>query len=321
MDNIWIYGQALKVWSLVNVGLWNVPIGLWNSEDGLCNLDCETWRLDCETCRTDCETLKRGCETGIVKLWREIVKLWGEVVTLVLRNPELVQIRKSRSSKLHNQSPKFQNPTAKFQNSMVTNAYNSWNSLPCCSGLEPFFCRVPRGWEFWYHLTLVDNPSQFEVPRGLEAWYHLTLADNPSPFEVPWGGILISSYPWGQAVSISISIGGGNFDIILPLWTLQVSLKFHEGGNFDTSSTAHCGGGSFKNRKPIGEVGCCESGMAGRSHWWTERCLISLSLFFLFLSFSFCLSIILWLSTYLPTDLSVDLSIYLSVYLSPYVFI
>jgi len=26
------------------------------------------------------------------------------------------------------------------------------------------------------------------------------------------------------------------------------------------------GGGSFKNRKPIGEVGCCESGMAERSH-------------------------------------------------------
>ena len=33
-----------------------------------------------------------------------------------------------------------------------------------------------------------------------------------------------------------------------------------------TSSTAQGGGGSFKNRKPIGEVGCCESGIAGRSH-------------------------------------------------------
>ena len=32
------------------------------------------------------------------------------------------------------------------------------------------------------------------------------------------------------------------------------------------SSTAQGGGGSFKNRKPIGEVGCCESGMAERSH-------------------------------------------------------
>jgi len=33
-----------------------------------------------------------------------------------------------------------------------------------------------------------------------------------------------------------------------------------------TSSTAQGGGGSFKNRKPIGEVGYCESGMADRSH-------------------------------------------------------
>ena len=41
----------------------------------------------------------------------------------------------------------------------------------------------------------------------------------------------------------------------------------------DTSSTAQGGGGSFKNRKPIGEVGCCESGMAERSHWLTERWL------------------------------------------------
>ena len=33
-----------------------------------------------------------------------------------------------------------------------------------------------------------------------------------------------------------------------------------------TSSTAQGGGGSFKNRKPIGEIGCCDSGMAERSH-------------------------------------------------------
>ena len=49
-----------------------------------------------------------------------------------------------------------------------------------------------------------------------------------------------------------------------------------------TSSTAQGGGRSFRNRKPIGEVGCCDSRMAGRSHWWTERCLRS----HLFLSFS-----------------------------------
>ena len=83
-----------------------------------------------------------------------------------------------------------------------------------------------------------------------------------------------------------------------------------------TSSTAQGGGGSFKNRKTIGEVGCCESGMAERSHCWSERWLMSLSLF-------------LWLSTYLPTYLPIylpmisrsiylptDLSIYLSISLS-----
>ena len=69
----------------------------------------------------------------------------------------------------------------------------------------------------------------------------------------------------------------------------------------DTSSTAQGGGGSFKNRKPIGEVGCCESGMAERIHWWTERCLRSP----LFRSLS--------LTIYLPTYLS---SMYLSIYRS-----
>ena len=72
-----------------------------------------------------------------------------------------------------------------------------------------------------------------------------------------------------------------------------------------TSSTAQGGGGSFKNRKPIGEIGCCESRMAERMHWWTESCLRSL----LFLSLS--------LTIYLPTYLSsMYLSIYRSIYLS-----
>ena len=80
-----------------------------------------------------------------------------------------------------------------------------------------------------------------------------------------------------------------------------------------TSSTAQGGGGSFKNRKPIGEVGCCESGMAERSHWWTERCLISLSS-----SLFLYLSLIIYLPTYWSICLSIYLSVCLSVYLSPY---
>ena len=78
-----------------------------------------------------------------------------------------------------------------------------------------------------------------------------------------------------------------------------------------TSSTAQGGGGSFKNRKPIWEIGCCESRMAERIHWWTGRCLRSP----LFLSLA--------LTIYLPTCLSsmylsINLSIYISLSLSTY---
>ena len=80
-----------------------------------------------------------------------------------------------------------------------------------------------------------------------------------------------------------------------------------------TSSTAQGGGGSFKNRKAIGEVGCCESGMAERSHCWSERWLMSLSL-----SLSLTIYLPTHLPTYLSTYVSIDLSTYRSFYLSIY---
>ena len=99
----------------------------------------------------------------------------------------------------------------------------------------------------------------------------------------------------------------------------------------NTSSTAQGGGGSFKNRKPIGEVGCCESEMAERSHWWTERCLrsplflsLSLTIYLptslssMYLSIDLSLPFSLsshYLSTYLPIYLSTYLSVYLSIYI------
>ena len=88
------------------------------------------------------------------------------------------------------------------------------------------------------------------------------------------------------------------------------------GYNMVTSSTAQGGGGSFKNRKPIGEVGCCESGIAGRSHWWTERCLISLTL-----SLSLLLSFSDFQPTYLPTYRSIYVSIDRSIYVSIFSFL
>ena len=86
---------------------------------------------------------------------------------------------------------------------------------------------------------------------------------------------------------------------------MRANFPNNPAGN-DTSSTAQGGGGSFKNRKPIGEVGCCESGMA---EWiLMERKVIDLSHSF---------SLFLWLSTYLSIFyVSIYLSIYISIYLS-----
>ena len=49
--------------------------------------------------------------------------------------------------------------------------------------------------------------------------------------------------------------------------------KIYNKGNNDkinTSSTAQGGGGSFKNRKHIGEIDCCEWRMSEQKHWPTD---------------------------------------------------
>ena len=66
----------------------------------------------------------------------------------------------------------------------------------------------------------------------------------------------------------------------------------------------------FKNRKPTGEVGCCESRMAEGSHWWTDRWLRSL--LFLSLSLSLSVSFSDYLPTYPPIYLCINLSLSLS---------
>ena len=101
--------------------------------------------------------------------------------------------------------------------------------------------------------------------------------------------------------------------ISVALAALESKWPFNQGNI--SSSTAQGGGGSFKNRKPIGEIGCCESGMAKRIHWWAERCLrppLSLS----FSDYLLTYQPIFYLSIYLSICLSVCLSVYLSTCLS-----
>ena len=71
-----------------------------------------------------------------------------------------------------------------------------------------------------------------------------------------------------QARNLCACPDGDSFCLRIKIWKTCVdSLLFIP---TNTSSTA---AGSFKNRKPIGEVGCAESRMAERIHWWTNMWL------------------------------------------------
>ena len=161
-------------------------------------------------------------------------------------------------------------------------------------------------WKYWFS-TLLQCHSRAQpacercivlIPRTLGTSEHLTLLMRGFESLIKrWATYGLGGKPLAAAPH-------GNFKFAVSSCFMFIYIKGKKIRLFDTSSTAQGGGGSFKNRKPIGEVGCCESGMAERSHWWTERCLISLTL-----SISF--------SDYLPTYLSIFyVSIYLSIYLS-----
>ena len=133
------------------------------------------------------------------------------------------------------------------------------------------------------------------------------------------GSIRCRAHTWGYFDTFCM-IAGRDYRLNIPIVPACITMKYpiisisHEISYYIltissiklriTSSTAQGGGGSLKNRKPIGEVGCCESGMAARSRWWTERWLRSP--LFLFLS----------LTIYLPTCLPIYLSMYLFIYRS-----
>ena len=74
--------------------------------------------------------------------------------------------------------------------------------------------------------------------------------NNSGSVEMNWGSLLCQVF----------------FVAFLSFFAFHFFTCFENYFSFFTSSPAQGGGGIFKNRKPIGEVGCCESRMAERSH-------------------------------------------------------
>ena len=82
-----------------------------------------------------------------------------------------------------------------------------------------------------------------------------------------WGGKIVEMI-LGPGKPINFRRGDHNSTYFWG-WKKQWNSETHFLTPF-TSSTAQGGGGSFKNRKPIGEIGCCESPMAEQKRWWIE---------------------------------------------------
>ena len=83
------------------------------------------------------------------------------------------------------------------------------------------------------------------------------------------GFILRLSSRFARSSQIRISLASlcANLGVsIMGVPTNSWLVCFMENPMKNTSSTAQGGGGSFQNRKPIGEVGCCESWMAEQIH-------------------------------------------------------
>ena len=119
---------------------------------------------------------------------------------------------------------------------------------------------------------------------GQETW-RTTLCQRPNhsfPIQPCGRHLRVRNPPILQKCKRTYQSPGGASLLWLPLWTLHSYKHFFHGpplsqsgsnkGSFGThqyhhtSRAARGGGGSFKNRKPIGKIRCCESEMSDQKH-------------------------------------------------------
>ena len=181
----------------------------------------------------------------------------------------------------------------------------TWKFASRHNGVQFFISHLAR----WLRTRRFSEPT-FRPAGATNHWKNTVFPDVSTFSRTCIFFLLTLSLLWSSLFFSSLLFSSEKISLTLPTYAFpsvhivgSLTSKLPSVVHTSTSSTAQGGGGSFKNRKPIGEIGCCESGMAERIHWWTESCLRSP----LFLSLS--------LTIYLPTSLS---SIYLSIYLSTY---
>ena len=134
-----------------------------------------------------------------------------------------------------------------------------------CEQLLERFTVVSLSVRLWKRISFwhLNSPTRFKCYNSAQ-FMSAFVIDYLKIIAIPRRPNLILFNHLNPAFQICTTAGKRKNMLIIQNWLL-CSCRFHCYYN-STSRAARGGGGSFKNRKRIGEIGCCESRMTKRKH-------------------------------------------------------
>ena len=139
----------------------------------------------------------------------------------------------------------FSHNHASVENGCISNV-----TVLFLSFIRWFSTKKPWLWEY----PGIPNPFVLRFENGNRLHHHRR------SFSAGWGDL-------GEGRDVSVDwMTGGFTDFMATKQVMEWKFDYW----WYTSSTAQGGGGSFKNRKSIGEIACCESWMSEQKHWPTD---------------------------------------------------
>ena len=129
------------------------------------------------------------------------------------------------------------------------------------------FCELSGGWNLWDVLSLwIEVPATLlvEDPWSYQAFSHDFCPSTGVDLSL---SLKMNQYTLQGTNTYPPHVWHFEDDFLgFPRWDMWIPWRVL----FLTSRAARGGGGSFKNRKRIGEIDCCEWGMSEQKHWPTD---------------------------------------------------
>ena len=82
--------------------------------------------------------------------------------------------------------------------------------------------------------------------------------------------MILCVYKWSQNSCFCMCTSEAQCVQVILVYKWSFSVCTSDPPAYGTSSAAQGGGASFKKRKTIGEIACCESRMSEQKHWPTD---------------------------------------------------